>query len=89
MATAGLNMYTIFDFITFEETLTMINQSQHDEAIKKFEETDFEFKLQGDAKLSMVIFTATILAIFVSYFVSFTIYQGMNSKDRQILLKNE
>ena len=37
----------------------------------------------------MVIFTACILAIFVSYFASFTIYQGMQSKDKWISIKNE
>ena len=77
LATAGFNLYTVFDFVTFGETLDMIYSQYHDDALAKFKETDFDFVLQGDAKLSIVIFTACILAIFVSFFASFTIYQGM------------
>jgi hypothetical protein len=77
LATAGFNMYTVYDFVTFGETLDMINRQFSEESIEHFKNTDFDFALQGDAKLSMVIFTACILAIFVSYFYSFTIYQGM------------
>lgn len=51
--------------------------------------TDFDFALQGDAKLSIGIFTANILAIFVAYFYSFTVYQGMQSRERWIQIKNE
>lgn len=74
IATAGFNMYTVYDFITFGETLDMINRQFKDESLDLFKQTNFDFALQGDAKLSMVIFTACILAIFVSYFYSFTIY---------------
>ena len=37
----------------------------------------------------MVIFTAGILSIFVSYFATVTIYQGMLSKERVFKLRNE
>lgn len=88
LATAGLNLFTVFDFITFGETLENL-ENAHEGHVEKFHDTKFTFVLQGDAKLSMVIFTASILAIFVAYFASFTIYQGMHSKDRMLKIRNE
>lgn len=88
LATAGLNLFTVYDFITFGETLESIMHADKTE-LKKFKVHQFNFVLQGDAKLSMVIFTACILAIFVSFFASFTIYQGMLSKERLIKIRNE
>jgi len=89
LATAGFNLFTVYDFITFGETLENINNSKDGVLKAKFKATQFSFVLQGDAKLSMVVFTACILSIFVSYFATVTIYQGMLSKERVFKLRNE
>lgn len=76
IATAGFNIYGVFDYITFTETLE--NYSDVDIDVKKF-----DFALKKDAKLAMVMVMASFVLVFIAYFTVHALLQGCSAKPSQ------
>lgn len=56
-ATAGATIYSVFDYITFEETLHNHLVASNDTSKIVSQDVNLKFALQGNAKLAIIIFS--------------------------------
>jgi hypothetical protein len=56
IATAGMNLYAVFDFITFQETLENSLEEKKSQNTNENSLYQFHFALQSNVKMALIIF---------------------------------